>query len=108
MNNDLNNIPPNNNAEKNALLQKLNKDIFSEEENMDLDFETDANIGLEAMSADKVDSIVHSLNTDLSRHLSKKNKRRGIFKDPSNINITIITILVLIIISYIIIKKILG
>jgi hypothetical protein len=108
MSNELNNILPDNNADREKLLQQLNEDLFAEEDAIVQQFEADANIGLQQLNQDKIPAIIDKLNADLSRHLSKKKKRRGIFKDPSNINITIITILVLIIISYIIIKKLLG
>jgi hypothetical protein len=108
MTNDLNNIPTNNNADKEKLLQQLNDDLFGEEDALDQQFEEDASIGLQQIQQEKVPLIVDKLNADLSRHLSKKKKRRGIFKDPSNFNITIITILLLLIISYIILKKLLG
>ena len=38
---------------------------------------------------------------------SKKKKRKGVFKDPSNINVTIITVLLLAIISYIVLHYLL-
>ena len=108
MNNDLNNISPNdNNIDKEKLLQQLNEDLFSDDDAMDDDFETDAEIGLQQLDQNKVPHIVDKLNADLSRHLSKKKKRRGIFQDPSNIYITIITILLLIILAYIVISRIL-
>ena len=108
MNNDLNNISPNNNnLDKEKLLQQLNEDLFSDDDVMDDDFETDAEIGLKQLDQNKVTQIVDKLNADLSRHLSKKKKRRGIFQDPSNIYITIITILLLIILAYIVISRIL-
>ncbi len=108
MNNDLNNISPNSNEEREKLLQQLNEDLFAEDDTLEEQFETDANAGLQELSSDKIDAIVHSLNADLSRHISKKKKRRGIFKDPSNIYITIITILLLIVLGYWVIKKVLG
>ena len=108
MNNDLNNISPNNNnLDKEKLLQQLNEDLFSDDDAIDDDFETDAEIGLKQLDQNKVTQIVDKLNADLSRHLSKKKKRRGIFNDPSNIYVTIITILLLIILAYIVISRIL-
>jgi len=109
MNNDVNNIlPHNNDADKEKLLQQLNNDIFSDNDDIDNQFETDANIGLQQIGIDKANKLVNSLNTDLSKHLYKKKKRRGIFNDPSNIYITIITILLLIIIGYLVIRKMMG
>jgi hypothetical protein len=108
MSNELNNISQNSSEDREKLLQQLNEDLFAEDDALDQQFEEDASIGLQQINQDKIPAIVDKLNADLSRHLGKKKKRRGIFKDPSNINITIITILVLIIISYIIIKKVLG
>ena len=88
MNNDLNNISPNNNnVDKEKLLQALNEDLFSEDDAVNDDFETDAEIGLQQLDQNKVPLIIDKLNADLSRHLSKKKKRKGIFKDPSNINV---------------------
>jgi hypothetical protein len=108
MTNELNNISPNSNEDREKLLQQLNDDLFMVEDALDQQFEEDASTGLQQINQDKIPAIVDKLNADLSRHLGKKKKRRGIFKDPSNINITIITILVLIVISFIILKKLLG
>ena len=108
MNNDLNNISPNdNNIDKEKLLQQLNEDLFSDDDAMDDNFETDAQIGLRQLDEKKVPLIVDKLNADLRRHLSKKKKRRGMINDPSNINITIITILLLAIISYLVLHYLL-
>lgn len=108
MTNDLNNISPNSNTDKEKLLQQLNDDLFGDEDALDQQFDADADAGLQQINEHKIPEIVDKLNADLSRHLSKRKKRRGIFKDPSNFNITIITILILIIISFIVIKKLLG
>jgi hypothetical protein len=107
MSNDTNNISATNNenSEREKLLQQLNEDLFSEDAAADEQFEDDANIGLQQIEKDKIPFIVDKLNTDLHRHLKKKKQRKGIFKDPSNIYITIITILLLIVIAYIIIRK---
>jgi hypothetical protein len=108
MSNELNNISPNSNANREKLLQQLNEDLFAEDDALDQQFEADANTGLQQLNQHKIPDIVDKLNADLSRHLSKKKKRRGVFQDPSNVNITIITILLLLVISYIIIKKLLS
>ncbi len=107
MNNDLNNIlPDNDNLEKEKSLQQLNDDLLSDEDAIDNQFEEDASKGLQQLNQEEIPFIVDKLNADLNRYLKKKKKRRRIFKDQSSIYITIVTILLLIIISYIIIRKI--
>ena len=107
MNNDLNNIlPDNDNLEKEKLLQQLNDDVLSDEDAIDKQFEEDASVGLKQLHREEIPLIIDKLNADLNRHLKKKKKRRGIFKDQSSIYVTILTIILLIIISYIIIRKI--
>ncbi len=111
MNNDLTNIlheGQQDDADRKKLLQSLNDELSLtndeplEEEDI---FEQEASQGLQQIDQTKIPFIVDKLNADLHRQLKKKKKRRGIFKDPSSIYITIVTILLLIIISYVIIKK---
>jgi hypothetical protein len=102
MNNDVNNILPNDNdADKLKLLHALNNDAFDDE---DL-FEADAHEGLQQMDDSHVAAMVNTLNADLSRQIKKKKKQRRGMPSQQGLYITIITILLLAVIAYMVIKK---
>jgi LDH2 family malate/lactate/ureidoglycolate dehydrogenase len=103
MNNDINNISPNDNneADKLNLLHALNNDTFNDE---DL-FEADASEGLQQMNEHNVAAIVNKLNADLHHQIKKKKKQRRGIPSQQGLYITIITILLLAVIAYIVIKK---
>lgn len=102
MSNELNNILPND-AKKQKGLHTLSKDLFADEED---NFEQDAQEGLQQMPNEKVTSIVDTLNADLYKKIqkNKKRKRKGI-PDQQSTYIIIITILLLAVIAYVVIKK---
>lgn len=102
MNNELDNILPND-AQKQKGLHIFSEDLFSEEEDS---FEQDAEEGLQQMPTAKVSSIVDTLNADLHKKLqkNKKRKRAGIPSQQSTY-VTVVTILLLAIIAYIVIRK---
>jgi LDH2 family malate/lactate/ureidoglycolate dehydrogenase len=105
MNNDVNNILPNDNdADKLELLHALNNDTFNDE---DL-FEADAKEGLQQMDEQHVASIVNKLNANLNHQIKKKKKQRRGIPSQQGLYVTIITILLLAIIAYIVIKKVLS
>jgi hypothetical protein len=109
MNNDANNILPegNNNADKVDLLKQLNADVQSEmftEEDL---FETDAAEGLQQMDEAHVSLIVNKLNANLQHELKKKKKQKRAIPSQQPVLITIITILLLAIVAYMVIKKVL-
>jgi hypothetical protein len=105
MSNELNNILPND-EQKQKGLHALSEDLFSDEEDI---FEQDAQEGLQEIPTSKVASIVDTLNADLHKKLqkNKKRKRAGIPSQQTTY-ITIITILLLAVIAYIVIKKFIG
>ena len=109
MNNDVNNIlPQGNDADKIDLLKQLhadvNNDMFDDE---DL-FEAEAAEGLQQLEETQVPIIVNKLNTDLQRQLKKKKKLKRGIPSQQPVLITIITILLLAIVAYIVIKKVLS
>ena len=108
MNNDVNNIlPQGNDADKIDLLKQLhadvNNDMFDDE---DL-FEAEAAEGLQQLEETQVPIIVNKLNTDLQRQLKKKKKLKRGIPSQQPVLITIITILLLAVVAYIVIKKLL-
>ena len=108
MSNDLNNILPtgaNDDAAKQAGLHALNDDLFAED---DTAFEAEAEEGLSQLASTQVSSIVDKLNVDLNKKLRKKKKDKRGIPSQQGIYITIITFLLLIILGYIVIRKLLG
>jgi hypothetical protein len=107
MNNDLDNILPNganDDAAKQAGLHALNDDLFADDDV----FEVEAAEGLSYLPVSEVPSIVDKLNADLHRKLKKKKKEKRGIQSQQGIYIAIVTILLLIIMGYIVLKKILG
>lgn len=103
--NDANHIlPEGNDAEKKALLQQLNEDLFADDHEEEL-FAADAEEGLQQMKEEDINSAVQQLNAGLNRQLKKKKKRRRDIPDQSQTYIIIVTILLLIIIAYFVIKR---
>ena len=110
MNNDANNILPegNNNADKLDLLRQLNADVENELFNEEDLFEAEAAEGLQQMEETQVPLIVNKLNADLNRQLKKKKKQKRGIPSQQPVLITIITILLLAVVAYIVIKKVLA
>ncbi|MFC4262014.1 hypothetical protein ACFOWM_03925 [Ferruginibacter yonginensis] len=72
------------------------------------DFETDAEEGLQHINKEALPTIVAQLNTQLHQQIKKKkniNKKK--LMDQTSTYITIITILILVVVAYIVIKKLL-
>jgi hypothetical protein len=107
MNNDVNNILPegNENADKLDLLKQLNADVENEMFDDEDLFEAEAAEGLQQIEATQVPLIVNKLNTNLHRQLKKKKKQKRAIPSQQPVLITIITILLLAIVAYIVIKK---
>jgi hypothetical protein len=110
MNNDINNILPegNNDADKVDLLKQLDADIKNEifdEEDL---FEAEAAEGLQQIEKTQVPLIINKLNTDLHRRLKKKKKQKHGIPSQQPVLITIVTIVLLAIVAYIILKKVLS
>jgi hypothetical protein len=109
MSNDFNNILPtgaNDDAAKQAGLHALNDDLFADDD--DTAFEAEAEEGLSQLAPTQVSSIVDKLNADLHKKLRKKKKEKRGIPSQQGVYITIITVLLLIIIGYVVIKKVLG
>jgi hypothetical protein len=107
MNNDVNNILPegNENADKLDLLKQLNADVENEMFDDEDLFEAEAAEGLQQIEATQVPLIVDKLNANLHRQLKKKKKQKRAIPSQQPVLITIITILLLAIVAYIVIKK---
>ena len=108
MNNNFNNILPNNSNNNHEGLEELNDALNSdnipfENEN---EFEQDAAEGLKQIQEKKITVLVDELNTDLKRQLKIKKKNKRKIPDQSMVYITIVTLLILVIVAYIVIKKI--
>ncbi len=107
MNTDTNNISPlgSDDADKLKLLHQinveLNNEIFDDEDM----FDDDAAEGLKQIPETHVTSMVNKLNADLNRQIKKKKKQRRGIPSQQGLYIVIITILLLAIVAYIVIKK---
>lgn len=107
MNTNTNNISPqgNNDADKLKLLHQinveLNNEIFDDEDM----FDDDAAEGLKQIPETHVTSMVNKLNSDLNRQIKKNKKQRRGIPSQQGLYIVIITILLLAIVAYIVIKK---
>jgi Rps23 Pro-64 3,4-dihydroxylase Tpa1-like proline 4-hydroxylase len=119
MSKDLKNILTNLNKdiEQEKLLGYLNKSLSAaeahdiEKQMADDEFMNDAVEGLENFKNKKdVSLIVEQLNTELKKQTAKKKarKEKRRLKDQPWLYITIVTLLILVIVAYVVIKKHLG
>lgn len=110
MNTDTNNISPqgSNDADKLKLLHQinveLNNEIFDDEDM----FDDDAAEGLNQIPESHVTSMVNKLNADLNRKIKKNKKQKRGIPSQQSIYIIIITILLLAVVAYLVIKKVIG
>ncbi len=108
MSNNINDIFPggadNNNADKEKLLNDLNNDIHFGEDA----FENDAAEGLQQLPNSNVSQIVDNLNLDLHKHISKKKRKVRGLPDQSAVYVSIVIILILMVVAYIILRKVLS
>lgn len=108
MNNDLNDITGGDTygSDKKRLLDDLYSDTSPEASGTpdDAAFEKDSAEGLAQLHQDRVPVIVEQLNRHLLRQLKKKKKKTGRLPDQSFVYITVITVLVLVIIAYIVVR----
>ena len=102
MNDEQNDI--NNNDAANRLLNELG-DLPGGEEPLDNSFEQDSKEGLAQLNKEKARQMIDSLNHNLHQHIRKSRKRESKLPGLSFMNITVITVLLLIIIAYIVIRK---
>jgi hypothetical protein len=109
MNNDVSNIlPESNDADKLDLLKKLHADINNDMFDAEELFEAEAAEGLQQMDETQVPIIVNKLNADLHHQLKKKKKQKRGIPSQQPVLITIITILLLAVVAYIVLKKVLA
>lgn len=100
--------------EQEKLLQYLNRNMSDEEQHAfekqlnDDEFMNDAVEGLESMeNKNRLGELVQQLNTDLKKQLDRKKKRKEKRKIPGQswTYISIVLVLLLIIIAYLVIRK---
>jgi hypothetical protein len=103
MNNDFNNILPNDDQKKQGL-NALNEELFSYEDS----FENDAEEGLQQLPTAQINTAIEKLNADLHKKLKKNKRKSRALPSQQNTYFTIITILLLAIITYVVIKKFIG
>jgi len=103
MNDELNNIN-NDDAGAGRLLNELG-DLRGGEPLND-PFEQDSNEGLSQLSKEKARLMIDSLNHNLHQHIRKSRKRESKLPGFSFLYISIITVLLLIIIAWLVIRKI--
>ncbi len=98
-------LPPDthNTALKQQGLYDLNDDIFKEN-NAQL-FDKEASEGLAQIPATNVPFIIEKLQTDLQKKLKKHKRKSSKIPSQQSVYFTIITILLLAIIAYVVIKK---
>ncbi|CAN5896769.1 hypothetical protein BH11BAC4_BH11BAC4_09160 [soil metagenome] len=105
----------NKDIEQEKLLQYLNRNMSANEQHAfekqmnDDEFMNDAVEGLQALeNKNDLSSVVQQLNADLKRQLEKKKKRKDKrkLKEQPWVYFSVLLILLLIIITYLVIKKI--
>ena len=101
MNNDFDNILPNDNPDRLKRLEELNDELINDEQ----DFEMDAQEGLKQIPHTTATKLVTQLNANLQQQLINKKKNKRKIPDQTNVYITTVTLLILIIVAYIIIRK---
>ena len=101
MNNDFDNILPNDNPDRLKRLEELNDEIINDEQ----DFEMDAQEGLKQIPQTTATKLVTQLNANLQQQIINKKKNKRKIPDQTNVYITTVTLLILIIVAYIIIRK---
>lgn len=108
MNNDFEKILPNDNEANHHRLMELNNALNIDEDLNDsssTEFEGDAAEGLQHINENKIPNLVDQINSNLTAQLKNKKRRRVRIPDQSGVLITIVTILLLVIVAYIVIKK---
>jgi hypothetical protein len=105
MSTDLNHINDGGSNEKKVALQQLNEDLLAEDAFAENDFAEDAAEGLTKLNPAKTDAIVKQLNANLTAQLTKKKRKHKEIPDQSGMYIIILTLLVLIVVAFILIRK---
>jgi hypothetical protein len=107
MNNDANDITGNGESGKDKLLQDLDEMLHTDAGIPDTEaaFEKESAEGLSHLNTEKIPVIIEQLNTGLRRQLKRKKKKKGELPDQRFVYITVITVLLLIVIAWLVIKK---
>ena len=88
-----------------AALQDALNNIESNSEEIDDDFEMDAAEGLQQFDSNKIPHLVNELNRNLKSQLKSKKRINKRIPDQSAVLISIITLLLLVVLAFLIIKK---
>ena len=94
----------NNQQGLNDLHDVLNSEESIYETSID-EFDEEAAEGLQQISNDKIPSLVNEINRSLKSHLKSKKRLKKVDIDQSAVVITIVTLLIIIVLAYIVIKK---
>ncbi len=108
MNNDLNNILNNGDqeAERKKALSALHSALDEPTEHPeDAAFEQDTAEGLSRISNEQALGMIEQLNAGLRHQLKKSKKKRSVLPDQKFVYLTVITVLILIVVAWIVIKK---
>ena len=110
MSSETNDLKPgagNGDSGKEKLLQDLDGIPYNDDSHAASEavFEKESAEGLAQLNAEKVPVIIEQLNRGLHQHLKKTRRKKNQLPGLSFMNITVITVLLLIIIAYIVIRK---
>ncbi len=110
MSNNFEKISPESNDAKKLLLSELNNALNEDDSIPDApsaEFDEDAAEGLQQIEAAKIPQLVSQINSNLSAQL--KNKKKGLPKipDQSMVIMTVVTLLILLIITFLVVKRLL-
>ena len=92
---------------KQVLLRELD-DMMQPENNpkaADISFEKDSAEGLAHLNSEKIPVIIDQLNRNLRRHVKKNRRTKNQLPGQSFGYITVITVLLLLVLAYIVIRK---
>ena len=108
MNNNIEDILSDDKSDNQKRLIELNDVLKSEEiipEDTDDDFEKDAAEGLQQIKKNNIPILVNELNQNLKSQLKNKKRAKKQIPDQSAVLITIITLFLIIVVAFVIIKK---
>ncbi|MFN0081550.1 MAG: hypothetical protein ACKVOM_03455 [Ferruginibacter sp.] len=111
MSNDTDNILQQHQPGSNKGLQELSDALNREEdldEHHDHFFEEDAKEGLQQIDQEKIPDIISQLNANLKAQLKTKKRNKKKIPDQTMLMVTIVTILILAIVAFIVIKRFLA
>ena len=108
MNNDIDKILSQDLHNSKETLQNLGDALKDDNELFDNDehfFEADAKEGLQQINQEKIPEIVAKLNANLKSHLKIKKRLKKKINEQTLVIITIATLLILVVVAFVIIKK---